>query len=135
MSKLEWTLLIKKRGSSTQDIPLGKQELAWVTNTVTLIYGRRDAVLVDTFLTGQQSRELVDWVIEKQSWLDMACSIPIAPHVILKKRDVISMTSTIAWQLHRRRWNFTRGCSHCIQTGLIQGRSGRRQKQRNRPRV
>lgn len=64
MSKLEWKLLTKKRGSSTQGIPPGKEDLAWVTNTVTLIYGQRDAVLVDTFLSEQQSRELVDWVAE-----------------------------------------------------------------------
>ena len=63
MSKLEWELLTKKRGSSTQGIPPGKEDLAWVTNTVTLIYGQRDAVLVDTFLSEQQSKELVDWVV------------------------------------------------------------------------
>ena len=62
-SKLEWHLLTKKRGSSTQGIPAGKEHLAWVTNTVTLIYGERDAVLVDTFLSAQQSSELVDWVV------------------------------------------------------------------------
>ena len=43
MSKLEWKLLTKKRGSSTQGIPPGKEDLAWVTNTVTLIFGQRDA--------------------------------------------------------------------------------------------
>jgi glyoxylase-like metal-dependent hydrolase (beta-lactamase superfamily II) len=64
MSKLEWTLLTKKRGSSTQGIPPGKESLSWVTNTVTLIYGERDAVLVDTFLSAQHSKELVDWVVE-----------------------------------------------------------------------
>jgi len=63
MPKLEWKLLTKKRGSSTQGIPPGKQELLWVTGSVTLIYGQRDAVLVDTFLSEQQSKELVDWVV------------------------------------------------------------------------
>jgi glyoxylase-like metal-dependent hydrolase (beta-lactamase superfamily II) len=63
MSKLNWKLLTKKRASSTQGLPPGKEALAWVTNTVTLIYGERDAVLVDTFLSEQQSRELVDWVV------------------------------------------------------------------------
>jgi len=63
-SKLKWKLLTKKRGSSTQGIPAGKEHLAWVTNTVTLISGERDAVLVDTFLSVQQSRELLDWVLE-----------------------------------------------------------------------
>jgi glyoxylase-like metal-dependent hydrolase (beta-lactamase superfamily II) len=64
MSKLSWKLLTKKRGSSTQGLPPGKEDLAWVTNTVTLIYGERDAVLVDTFLSIQHSKELVDWVVE-----------------------------------------------------------------------
>lgn len=66
MSRFElgWKLLTKKRASSTQGIPAGKEHLAWVTNTVTLIYGERDAVLVDTFLSAQQSKELVDWVVD-----------------------------------------------------------------------
>jgi glyoxylase-like metal-dependent hydrolase (beta-lactamase superfamily II) len=56
-------LLTKKCASSTQGLPPGKEHLAWVSNTVTLIYGRRDAVLVDTFLTVEHAKELVDWVI------------------------------------------------------------------------
>ena len=64
MPTLNWKLLTKKRGSSTQGLPPGKEDLAWVTNTVTLIYGERDAVLVDTFLSVQHSKELVDWVAE-----------------------------------------------------------------------
>ena len=63
MSKLKWELLTKKRGSSTQGVPPGKEDLAWVTNTVTLISGEHDAVLVDTFLSEQQSMELLDWVV------------------------------------------------------------------------
>jgi len=64
MPNLNWKLLTKKRGSSTQGLPPGKEDLAWVTNTATLIYGDRDAVLVDTFLSLQHSKELVDWVAE-----------------------------------------------------------------------
>src|SRR5258705_1687871 len=64
MSKLEWKLLTKKRASATQGVPPGKEGLAWVTGTVTLIYGERDSVLVDTFLTEQHAKELVDWVVE-----------------------------------------------------------------------
>src|SRR5262249_3428467 len=45
-----------------QGIPPGKEHLAWVTNTVTLIDDEHDAVLVDMFLLQTQSRELVDWV-------------------------------------------------------------------------
>ena len=35
----------------------------WVANSSTLISGERDAVLVDTFLTTEQSRRLMDWVV------------------------------------------------------------------------
>jgi glyoxylase-like metal-dependent hydrolase (beta-lactamase superfamily II) len=64
MPELNWNLLTKKRGSSTQGIPPGKEGLAWVTNSVTLIHGQRDAVLVDTFLSDKNAKELVDWVAE-----------------------------------------------------------------------
>ena len=53
-AKLNWSLLTKKRASSTQGVPPGKEALSWVTNTVTLICGEQDAVLVDTFLSEQQ---------------------------------------------------------------------------------
>jgi glyoxylase-like metal-dependent hydrolase (beta-lactamase superfamily II) len=64
MAKLKWKLLTKKRGSSTPGLPPGKEDLAWVTNTVTLIYGERDAILVDTFLSVQHSKELSDWIAQ-----------------------------------------------------------------------
>ena len=64
MPRLNWKLLTKKRNSSTQGLPPGKENLAWVTNTVTLIYGERDAALIDTVLSVQHSKELVDWVAE-----------------------------------------------------------------------
>jgi glyoxylase-like metal-dependent hydrolase (beta-lactamase superfamily II) len=35
----------------------------WVANSSTLISGERDAVLVDTFLTTEQSQTLLDWVV------------------------------------------------------------------------
>jgi glyoxylase-like metal-dependent hydrolase (beta-lactamase superfamily II) len=64
MPKLNWKLLTKKRESSTQELPPGKEDLAWVTNTVTLLYGEHDAILVDTFLSVQHSKELADWIAE-----------------------------------------------------------------------
>lgn len=64
MPNLNWKLLTKKRASATQGLPSGKEDLAWVANTVTLIFGEHDAVLVDTFLSNQHSQELVDWVVE-----------------------------------------------------------------------
>jgi glyoxylase-like metal-dependent hydrolase (beta-lactamase superfamily II) len=67
--ELQWNLLTKMRGSSTRGIPAGKEQLAWVTNTATLIHGERDAILVDTFLSAQQTQELVDWVVESGTHL------------------------------------------------------------------
>jgi len=64
MAELKWKLLTRKRASSTKGVPPGKEDLAWVTNTVTLVYGQRDAVLADTFLSEQHSKELLDWVVE-----------------------------------------------------------------------
>jgi glyoxylase-like metal-dependent hydrolase (beta-lactamase superfamily II) len=63
ITPLQWKLLTKKRASSTQGLPPGKEHLAWVSNTVTLIYGRHDAVLVDTFLTVEHAKDLLAWVI------------------------------------------------------------------------
>lgn len=42
--------------------PKRQEDLAWVASTATLIYGEHDAILVDTFLLEQHSKELVDWV-------------------------------------------------------------------------
>ena len=57
-SDLQWNVLTIKRPGLTRDLPPGKEELMWVANSSTLIYGKRDAVLVDTFLTTEQSRTL-----------------------------------------------------------------------------
>jgi glyoxylase-like metal-dependent hydrolase (beta-lactamase superfamily II) len=60
---LTWKVLTSKRPGLTRDLPPGTEELQWVANSSTLISGERDAVLVDTFLTIDQSRTLVDWVV------------------------------------------------------------------------
>lgn len=45
------------------DLPAGGDEtLRWVSNTATLIYGERDAVLIDTFTTIEQNDALIEWV-------------------------------------------------------------------------
>jgi glyoxylase-like metal-dependent hydrolase (beta-lactamase superfamily II) len=61
-SPLRWQLFIRRRPSATQGTPPGKDDLKWVAKTVTLIYGERDALLVDTFLTEAQTGELADWI-------------------------------------------------------------------------
>jgi glyoxylase-like metal-dependent hydrolase (beta-lactamase superfamily II) len=59
---LRWDVLTVKRPGLTRDLPPGKEELMWVANSSTLIHGERDAVLVDTLLTTEQSKTLSDWV-------------------------------------------------------------------------
>ena len=61
-TELHWDVLTMKRPGLTRDLPPGKEELAWVANSATLISGEHDAVLVDTFLTTEQSETLADWV-------------------------------------------------------------------------
>jgi glyoxylase-like metal-dependent hydrolase (beta-lactamase superfamily II) len=61
---LQWKLFIHKRASATQGVPLGKDDLKWVANTTTLIYGEQEALLVDTFLSNAQSAELADWIAD-----------------------------------------------------------------------
>jgi glyoxylase-like metal-dependent hydrolase (beta-lactamase superfamily II) len=60
---LNWDVLTIKRPGLNRDLPPGKEELMWVANSSTLIYGQHDAVLVDTFLTTDQAQTLVDWVV------------------------------------------------------------------------
>ncbi|MEV4536707.1 MBL fold metallo-hydrolase [Asanoa sp. NPDC049518] len=51
-----------RRPGLTRDLPFGPEDLFWVANTATLVYGERDAVLVDTYATVEQNKALVDWV-------------------------------------------------------------------------
>ena len=62
-NNLQWNVLTMKRPGLSRDLPAGKEALMWVTNSSTLIYGERDAILVDTFLTTEQSQTLLDWVV------------------------------------------------------------------------
>ena len=60
---LHWDVLTVKRPGLTRELPPGKEELMWVANSSMLIHGERDAVLVDTLLTTEQSKTLSDWVV------------------------------------------------------------------------
>jgi glyoxylase-like metal-dependent hydrolase (beta-lactamase superfamily II) len=51
------------RPGLNRDVPPGKESLMWVANSATLIYGERDAVLVDTFLTVEQCNGLADAIV------------------------------------------------------------------------
>ncbi|WP_213806434.1 MBL fold metallo-hydrolase [Granulicella sp. dw_53] len=60
---LQWDVFTIKRPGLSRDLPPGQEELMWVANSSTLIYGERDAILVDTFLTIEQSQILLDRVL------------------------------------------------------------------------
>ena len=46
----------------TSDLPPGTKQQMWQPISSTLIYGKRDAVLVDAFITVEQAGALSDWV-------------------------------------------------------------------------
>ncbi|MGY4455574.1 hypothetical protein ACVWZR_010234 [Bradyrhizobium sp. i1.3.1] len=54
---LDWDVTTVKRAGLSRDLPSGNPDLMWVANSSTLIYGERDAILVDTFLTAGQSKK------------------------------------------------------------------------------
>ncbi len=49
----------------TSDLPPGSKQRLWSPISSTLIYGKRDAVLVDAFITIEQTNALLDWVSAK----------------------------------------------------------------------
>jgi glyoxylase-like metal-dependent hydrolase (beta-lactamase superfamily II) len=61
---LGYKVFFSKRAGVGRDLPAGNDHLKWVPTTSTLIYGERDAILVDTQLTKAAGRDLVDWVVD-----------------------------------------------------------------------
>lgn len=59
---LKWDVLVTNRHGLTRDLPPGKEQWTWVPTSATLIFGQRDALLVDAFLTVEQAATLVEWV-------------------------------------------------------------------------
>ena len=59
---LEYQVFTATRPGINPDVPPGYESLMWVANSATLIYGTRDAVLVDTFFTIDHCAELVDQI-------------------------------------------------------------------------
>src|SRR6202051_4431269 len=59
---LKWEVLVTNRRGIPRDLPPGKEQWRWVPPSATLIYGKRDAVLVDAFLTVEQANAVVEWV-------------------------------------------------------------------------
>src|SRR5436305_12264381 len=61
--RLRYRVFTVARRCLNRDVPPGKASLMWVANSSTLIYGGQDAVLVDTFLTVEQSNGLADAIV------------------------------------------------------------------------
>ena len=62
-ASLKYKVFTVVRPGLNRDVPTGKESLQWVANSSTLIYGERDAVLVDTFLTVEQTNGLADAIV------------------------------------------------------------------------
>ncbi len=60
---LKWEVFVTPgRPTVSSDPPPGEKQQTWPPTSSTLIYGKRDAVLVDAFITVEQTDALVDWV-------------------------------------------------------------------------
>jgi glyoxylase-like metal-dependent hydrolase (beta-lactamase superfamily II) len=65
-TSLTWDLFLAPSiPAITSDMPPGETERPWPPISSTLISGERDAVLVDTPITIEQSRALVSWVVAR----------------------------------------------------------------------
>jgi glyoxylase-like metal-dependent hydrolase (beta-lactamase superfamily II) len=61
---LGWDVFLAPSISTiTSDLPPGEKERPWPPISSTLIFGERDAVLVDTPITVEQARALANWVV------------------------------------------------------------------------
>src|ERR1700722_12309665 len=62
-NRLQWDVLVSAQiPVVTSDLPPGASEMKWSPISSTLISGKRDAVLVDTAITVDQNKKLVDWI-------------------------------------------------------------------------
>lgn len=59
---LAYAVRTATRQGVTRDLPHGPDDLQWVANSATLIFGEHDAVLVDTYTSITQNADLVEWV-------------------------------------------------------------------------
>jgi hypothetical protein len=68
---LKWDVFVTAGiPSVTSDLLPGAKQRLWSPISSTLISGKRDAVLVDTFITIDQARALADWVTSERQELD-----------------------------------------------------------------
>ncbi|KAH7078415.1 putative metallo-beta-lactamase domain protein [Paraphoma chrysanthemicola] len=60
---LDFKVFFTTRPSATRNGPPGHDHLKWVSTSSTLIFGDKDAILVDAQLTNEAAKELLDWVV------------------------------------------------------------------------
>jgi glyoxylase-like metal-dependent hydrolase (beta-lactamase superfamily II) len=56
------TYVAPSKPAVSDDLPPGELRRMWSPTTATLIFGERDAVLVDPLMTAAEGRDLADWV-------------------------------------------------------------------------
>src|SRR6201997_3264017 len=62
-NRLQWEVFVSAQiPVVTNNLPPGASEMKWSPISSTLIFGKQDAVLVDTFITVEQNRALVEWI-------------------------------------------------------------------------
>lgn len=61
-NELQYAVHNVRTPRTSDTLPPSTADLQWVVNTATLIYGQRDAVLIDTHTTTEQNAALVEWV-------------------------------------------------------------------------
>src|SRR5580700_8349852 len=62
-NRLHWDVFVNPSiPMVVTDLPPGQKQMVWQPIASTLIYGERDAVLVDPPLTVQQTNAVIDWV-------------------------------------------------------------------------
>ena len=67
-NRLQWDVLVSAQiPVVTSDLPPGASEMKWSPISSTLISGKHDAVLVDTAITVDQNKTLVDWIAHDSS--------------------------------------------------------------------
>ncbi|WP_407655510.1 MBL fold metallo-hydrolase [Burkholderia alba] len=61
--RARWSVFVTTRPGLNRQLPPGHESLAYVPNSSTLVYGERDAVLIDTPLTVDATQSLIDWIV------------------------------------------------------------------------
>jgi len=62
-NRLQWGVFVSDQiPVVTDNLPPGATEMKWSPISSTLIFGERDAVLVDTAITIEQNQKIADWV-------------------------------------------------------------------------